>query len=130
MMTGPKEGVGVAEVLVRDETMAGRAIDEWILPDLPDEITARELLRLRVREEVARFYATAGAVFRGLTDFTVRRGQRLDWAAQADAACQAFTRNGFVMIFGRHQVDDLDQLIDLRGDPTVAFVRLVPLVGG
>jgi hypothetical protein len=130
MMTGPKEGVGVAEVLVRDETMAGRAIDEWILPDLPDEITARELLRLRVREEVARFYATAGAVFRGLTDFTVRRGQRLDWAAQADAACQAFTRNGFVMIVGRHQVDDLDQLIDLRGDPTVAFVRLVPLVGG
>jgi len=122
--------VGVAEVLVRDETMAGRAIDEWILPDLPDEITARELLRLRVREEVARFHAAAGAVFRGLTDFTVRRGERLDWTAQADAACAAFTRNGFVMIVGRHQVDDLDQLIDLRGDPTVAFIRLVPLVGG
>jgi len=115
---------------VRDETMAGRAIDEWILPDLPDEITARELLRLRVREEVARFHATAGAAFCGLTAFTVRRGQRLDWATQADAACQAFTRNGFVMIVGRHQVDDLDQLIDLRGDPTVAFIRLVPLVGG
>ncbi|MGW4940199.1 hypothetical protein ACWEOZ_01220 [Actinoplanes sp. NPDC004185] len=130
----------MAEVMVRDETMAGRAIDEWILPDLPDEITARELLRLRVREEVARFHATTGDVFRGLVrpvaaaetpaGFTVRRGQRLDWAAQADAACQAFTRNGFVMIVGRHQVDDLDQLIDLRGDPTVAFIRLVPLVGG
>ncbi|MEU8610768.1 hypothetical protein AB0C29_22540 [Actinoplanes sp. NPDC048791] len=120
----------MAEVMVRDETMAGRAIDEWILPDLPDEITARELLRLRVREEVARFHATAGEAFCGLTAFTVRRGQRLDWTAQADAACQAFARNGFVMIVGRHQVDDLDQLIDLRGDPTVAFIRLVPLVGG
>src|SRR3954466_6124805 len=40
----------VAEVVVRDETMAGRAIGEWVLPDLPDQITARELVRLRVRE--------------------------------------------------------------------------------
>lgn len=130
----------MAEVMVRDETMAGRAIDTWILPDLPDEITARELLRLRVREEVARFHATAGDVFRGLVrpvaadetpaGFQVRAGRRLDWVAQADAACAAFARNGFVMIVGDRQVDDLDQLIDLRRDPTVAFIRLVPLAGG
>jgi hypothetical protein len=31
----------VAEVLVRDETMSGREIEAWVLPD---EITARELL--------------------------------------------------------------------------------------
>ena len=133
-------GVIVAEVLVRDETMAGRALDMWILPDLPDQVTARELLRLRVREEVARFHATAGDIFHGLVrpvaaretpaGFTVRPGQRLDWVAQADAACAAFARNGFVMIVGPRQVDDLDQLIDLRRDPTVAFIRLVPLVGG
>jgi hypothetical protein len=130
----------VAEVMVRDETMTGRELDSWILPDLPTEISARELLRLRVREEVARFHAAAGDVFRGLVrpvgahetsaGFTVRPGQRLDWVAQADAACAAFTRNGFVMIVGTRQVDDLDQIIDLRRDPTVAFIRLVPLVGG
>ncbi len=48
--------------MVRDETMAGRTIDEWILPDLPDEITARELLRLRQAgraRSVARWTASA-----------------------------------------------------------------------
>jgi hypothetical protein len=130
----------VGQVTVRDETMSGNAIESWVLPDLPDEITARELLRLRVREEVARFNATASEVFRGLVrptasqeipaGFVVGKGRRLDWEAQADSACAAFERNGFVMLVGDRQVDDLDEVIDLRQEPTVAFIRLVPLVGG
>jgi hypothetical protein len=131
---------GVVEVIVRDETMSGKAIGSWVLPDLPDEISARELLRLRVREEVARFNAMTNEVFRGLvrpTDsqevpagFVVRKGRRLDWEAQADAACAAFERNGFVMLVDDRQVDNLDEVIDLRRESTVAFIRLVPLVGG
>jgi hypothetical protein len=130
----------MADVTVRDETMSGRAVDSWVLPDLPDEITVRELLRLRVREEVARFNAAGDGVFRGLVrpadaaetpdGFAVGRGRRLDWTAQADVACAAFERNGFVMLVGDGQVDALDELIDLRGDTTVAFIRLVALVGG
>jgi len=67
-------------------------------------------LGFRAREEVARFHATAGDVFHGLVrpaaaretpaGFTARPGKRFDWVAQADAACTAFTRNGFVMIVG------------------------------
>ena len=125
----------MAEVLVRDETMAGKAIETWILPDLPDEITARELLRLRIRDEVARHNAAPAPVFRGLVSPptphpTVGTQRRIDWTAQADAACAAFAHNAFVMIVGASQVEELDQVIDLRSDPTVAFIRLVPLVGG
>ena len=135
----------VAEVLVRDETMTGREIESWMLPGLPDEITARELVRLRVREEVARFNASGGGAFRGLvrpsrssSASAVSAGAgsagassgRIDWEAQAEVACAAFAGNGFVMIVGKRQVEDLDEVIDLRWTPSVAFIRLVPLVGG
>lgn len=130
----------VAEVLVRDETMTGREIESWMLPGLPDEITARELVRLRVREEVARFNASGGGAFRGLvrpsrssSASAVSAGAssgRIDWEAQAEVACAAFAGNGFVMIVGERQVEDLDEVIDLRWTPSVAFIRLVPLVGG
>ena len=125
---------------MRDETMTGREIGSWILPGLPERITARELLRLRVREEVARFNAAGGPVFHGLVrpaaatetarGFELPAGGRVDWTAQADAACAAFERNGFVMIVGDRQVERLDQIIDLRRDAEVSFIRLVPLVGG
>ena len=130
----------MASVTVRDETATGRRVDTWVLPDLPTSISARELVRLRVREEVARFNAARGERFHGLvqpTDaeatlngYRVRQGRRLDWRRQADAACTAFRHNGFVMFVGDHQIGGLDEVIDLCTDPEVAFVKLVPLVGG
>lgn len=130
----------MATVTVRDETATGRAIDQWPLAGLPERISARELVRLRVREEVARFNADQTDLFRGLvrpTDaestwngYRVGQGRRLDWERQADAACAAFARNGFVLLVGDRQVEDLDEEIDLLAEPEVAFVRLVALVGG
>jgi len=130
----------MATVTVRDETLSGRVIDRWTLPDLPTSITCGELVRLRVREEVARFNAAMPDVYTGLvqpTDtestlngYRMREKRRLNWEVQADAACVAFGRNGFVMLVGDHQVEDLDEVIDLSGDPEVSFVKLVPLVGG
>ncbi|MEV7331923.1 hypothetical protein [Micromonospora sp. NPDC093244] len=77
---------------------------------LPERISARELVRLRVREEVVRFTADQADVFRGLVRptgaeatfncYRVGRGRRLDWKRQADAACAAFARNGFVLLVG------------------------------
>lgn len=130
----------MATVTVRDETATGRAIDQWPLAGLPERISARDLVRLRVREEVARFNADRTDLFRGLvrpTDaeatgngYRVGQGRRLDWERQADAACAAFVRNGFVLLVGDRQVEDLDEEIDLLAEPEVAFVRLVALVGG
>jgi len=130
----------MAEALMRDETMSGRELDAWILPGLPDLITAGELVRLRVREEVARFNANGGDLFQGLVrpaaaaetpqGAKLPAGTRIDWVAQAEAACSAFARNGFVMLTGDRQIDDLNELIDLRRDSEISFIRLIPLVGG
>ena len=43
---------------------------------------------------------------------------------------QAFASNGFLVLVGGKQVDDLDVELDLGVDTDVCFVRLVPLVGG
>ncbi|MCW6010107.1 hypothetical protein K1W54_37010 [Micromonospora sp. CPCC 205371] len=76
----------------------------------------RELIRLRVREEVARHNAHATTP--------------VAWEPQADSAVAAFARNGFFVFVGDRQVDDLDEELSLDEASDVAFVRLVPLVGG
>jgi hypothetical protein len=94
----------VVDVKVRDETMTGREIESWVLPGLPGEITARELVRL-----------------------WIDAGDKPVAEEQIDAA---FAHNGFVMIAGNRQVDDLDEVIDLTRAAEVSFIRLVPLAGG
>ncbi|MFF5208646.1 hypothetical protein [Streptosporangium sp. NPDC000396] len=129
----------MAAVTFRDETATGKPIEEFTLPDLPESISARELVRLRVREEVARYNAAPSARFNGLVrpmDAEVelngyRMGaRRIDWEKQADIAERAFQRNGFVLLIGERQVEDLSEVIDLTADPVVSFIKLVPLVGG
>ncbi|WP_459804029.1 hypothetical protein [Herbidospora sp. RD11066] len=130
----------MALVTFRDETATGRALAEFSLPDLPERISARELVRLRVREEVARYNAAPSEHFRGLVKpteaeaelngYRMRSVRKLDWERQADAAEAAFTRNGFLLLIGDRQILDLDAEIDLLTDPVVSFVKLVPLVGG
>ncbi|MFC5818767.1 MULTISPECIES: hypothetical protein [Nonomuraea] len=127
-------------VTFRDETATGRALEEFSLPGLPERISARELVRLRVREEVARHNAAPSHHFRGLvkpTDaetelngYRMRTARRLDWERQADAAEAAFARNGFLLLVGDRQIEDLDEEVVLTTDPVVSFVKLVPLVGG
>ncbi|WP_371785552.1 hypothetical protein [Streptosporangium subroseum] len=39
----------MAPVTFRDEIATGKALAEFTLPDLPERISARELVRLRVR---------------------------------------------------------------------------------
>jgi hypothetical protein len=130
----------MASVTFRDETATGRRIDETSLPDLPDSMTVRELIRLRVREEVARHNARPADRFNGLVrpddaeielnGYRLREARRIDWERQADIAERAFLSNGFFMLAGDRQVEDLDEIIDLTADPELVFIKLVPLIGG
>ncbi|WP_326643651.1 hypothetical protein OG884_07920 [Streptosporangium sp. NBC_01755] len=130
----------MATVTFRDETAAGKPKEEFTLPDLPESISARELVRLRVREEVARYNEAPAARFNGLVrpedaevelnGYRMGAKRRIDWERQADTAERAFQRNGFVLLIGERQIDDLSETVDLTCDPVVSFIKLVPLVGG
>lgn len=118
-------------VTIADETASGRETARMLLDDVPNPILLRDLIRHRVREEVARFNASPGPNFSGLvqpTDseatlngYALRCLRRLDPEAQAEAALMAFTRNGFFVFVADRQVDDLDEELALRlGRPRTA----------
>ncbi|TDD84277.1 hypothetical protein E1293_13215 [Actinomadura darangshiensis] len=127
-------------VKFKDETATGAAVAEFQVAGLPDRMTVRELIRLRVREEVARHNARPSDRFSGLVrpddaeaelnGYRLREPRRLDWERQAGIAERAFLSNGFFVLAGDRQVEDLDEEIDLTGDPDLVFVKLVPLAGG
>ncbi|TYB42775.1 hypothetical protein [Actinomadura chibensis] len=127
-------------VTFRDETATGKPVAEVTVEGLPDRMTVRELIRLRVREEVARHNARPSERFRGLVrpddaeaelnGYRLPGPRRLDWERQAEIAERAFRGNGFFVLAGDRQVDDLDEEVDLTADPDLVFVKLVPLVGG
>jgi hypothetical protein len=110
------------------------------LADVPNPVTLGELIRHRVREEVARYNAKPDDRFNGLVapsdaewtlnGYRLRRPRVLDWEAQAKVTLDSFAHNGFFVFVGDRQVDDLDELLTLAESNDVSFVRLVPLVGG
>jgi hypothetical protein len=100
----------------------------------------RELIRSRVYQEVTEYNAKHPGYFRGLkqpTDaeltlngYKLRAARRLNWEEQYERALKAFESNGFLLLVDDRQVTDLDEVVDLRHNSTVTFLKLVPLVGG
>ncbi|CAM5551732.1 hypothetical protein GCM10010329_26110 [Streptomyces spiroverticillatus] len=131
----------MAGVTFRDETATGRPVAAAFGADgLPERMTVRELIRLRVREEVARYHADPGSHFRGLVrpeaaeadlnGYRMPEPRRLDWHRQAAVAERAFLSNGFFVLVGDRQVEELEEVVELGEGTEVVFVRLVALAGG
>lgn len=127
-------------VTVRDETSRGEALHSFDL-ELPDPtITARELIRARVYEEVRAHNRSAAERFHGLVQpsgterdlngYRFKKRRPLDWQKQVEVALEAFESNGFLLLVDDQQVTSLDEEVHLRPDSRVSFLKLVPLVGG
>lgn len=127
-------------VTVHDQSSTGRVSGAVTLSDVPAASTLRDLIRTRVREEVASYNAGPKPVFEGLVmpegatlalgGFAMPRPRPIDWERHADQAIESFGRNGFFVLVDDRQVTDLDEELALTADSDVRFVRLVALVGG
>lgn len=123
-----------------DETTAGERADAWHLEIFEERLALRELIRRRVFQEVAEHNATMPVVFRGLVQpgdtertlngFRMREPRRVDPEEQFARAVEAFGRNGFVVLVADRQVEELDDVVDLRQGTEITFLKLVALVGG
>jgi hypothetical protein len=139
----------MATLTIRDETATGKTTGELTLDVLDESITVRELIRSRVYQEVQdhnrrRAQAVEATIpFNGLVTPSdeeralnaaaatqTRRAREVDWKKQFDVACHAFEHNGFFILVDDKQAESLDELMALRHDTKVSFVRLMPLVGG
>jgi len=127
-------------VVIKDQSGAGKVAASITLEGLDSSITLRDLIRTRVREEVARYNATPADIFQGLVmpdgaqpapeGFRMPTRRRVEWEQQADRALDAFGRNCFFILAGGRQVTDLDEILELTAESDIRFLRLVQLVGG
>jgi hypothetical protein len=139
----------MATLTITDDTASGETTNTLTLDILDETITVRELIRSRVYQEVQDFNRRLQAAderveaFRGLVtprdEERMLNGQprarrrnvkEIDWKEQFDVACHAFERNGFFLLIDDRQAESLDEVVTLRHDTRVSFVRLMPLVGG
>jgi len=132
--------MGAATILLCDETPTGERTNAIHLSLASERITARELIERRVRTEVETHNRDGGEYYRGLVTprdaevalngVRLRKKRHLDADEQCRVACEAFERNGFFMLAGDRQIEELDETIVVTPGLEVTFVRLVPLVGG
>ena len=105
-----------------------------------EKITVRELIRLRVFQEVEAFNSQQPAVFRllvqpgeteqTLNGFKFSKPRQVNAQKQFDKAIETFEINGFLVLVDDQQVEALDDEISLHPETNIAFLKLVPLVGG
>ena len=129
-------------VAIRDQAGSRSSAIDAIELEVPAALTMRDLIRTRVREEVALANAAAqrGVEFRTLVQpvdaevtlngYRLKSKRPIDWERQAEKAEDAFRRNGFFVLVDGRQVEELDEELALTTDSDIRFVRLTPLVGG
>jgi hypothetical protein len=121
-----------------DETTSGKRRSAGDFRFDTEILTLRELIRRRIQQEVERFNRSDAEVFRGLIEPEetekilngVRERPVLDCGKQYAKAITAFEGNGFLVLVDDRQIADLDQALHLTAQSRVAFLKLVPLVGG
>ncbi|HEU5119157.1 MAG TPA: hypothetical protein VFT74_21385 [Isosphaeraceae bacterium] len=129
-------------VKVRDENTAGTISHELMVEMLTERVTARELIRSRVYQEVQDYNLKQhqSGPFRGLvqpeeTEQLLNGPQKktarsIDWKKQFDRALEAFESSQMLLLIDDRQVESLDEEFEIRPDSVATFLRLTLLVGG
>jgi hypothetical protein len=128
-------------ITIFDESTAGKAATSFILELDTRQLSARNLIRQRVQQEVAKFNAQQRpGIFQGLiqpTDtetelngYRLKKFRTLDWERQFETAVKSFEANGFFLLVDGKQVETLEEELELHSTSMVQFIKLVPLVGG
>ena len=132
-------------ITIRDESTSGDVYHEQPLEFPSEHITARELIRERVYQEVQDFNRKQGdAIFRGLVqptdtervlnggpqEYRLKKHRDIDWKQQFENAITAFSRNGFFILVDNQQVEDLDQQFEISSKTQINYVKLTMRVGG
>lgn len=129
-------------LLVEDKTPATlRTLGPTFSLVVPESCrTVRDLIRARVQQEVEAYNAAQPEFFRTLVQpaeaevtlngFRMVMKRQLNWETQFEKAVEAFEGNGFIVLIDGHQFDSLDDPIDTNTIKSVAFLKLMPLVGG
>lgn len=128
-------------MIIVDETLTGDRLNSFTLESVDERMTVREIIRARIWQEVHEYNAARQIkAFQGLVhpvDAEIRLNRprseafkAIEWETQYQLAIRAFESNGFFVIVGDRQAENLDETFDVKAETEIGFVKLVPLVGG
>jgi len=142
----------MATLFISDEKLGRPKEPALTIHCLTEALTVRELIRQRVYQEVQDYnHSVATESSKPLpkllvtpTEMETRLNARspniapnrpskrreIRWEDQFELACRAFESNGFFVLIGDRQAEELDEEFSVALDTEIIFVKLVPLVGG
>lgn len=125
---------------ISDENFPGTVAHQCQIEFETPQVTVEEIIRQRVIQEVENYQQQQGLqAFIGLVTpekiSSKLKGQeplpaRIDTEQQVYIALDSFQKNGFFLLIDNLQAENLNQLITLREDTTITFLKLTPLIGG
>ncbi len=125
---------------IKDETFAGKILNEIELEFRTETVTVRDIITERVFKEVSNYNSKLPEYFNGLVEptdaertlngYKLKPKQVIDAEKQAYIALDAFQKNGFFLLIDTIQSESLEQEVLLRMDTKISFIKLTPLVGG
>ena len=125
---------------LRDENFSGKLLRETPVSFLADEVTVKDIIEARVRQEVEAYNSRLPEYFNGLIEptaaeqtlngYRLRDHKTIDAEKQVYVALDAFQKNGFFVLVDNRQCNSLDQAVRLQETTQIGFIKLTPLVGG
>ena len=126
----------MATISIVDAALSGER-HVWSFDTGDERVPLREIIRWRVREEVAARRLKLSGVLpqpspieRTLNGPRAPKAPTIDLEAEYTRALDAVAAHQVVVLVNDTQVDDLDALIATEAGCEVTFLRLTPLVGG
>lgn len=133
----------LATLTVQDHSLGGQVLNELFLKFRNNRISVAELIEQRVRAEVDDYNQRADQAVSCHNLVTPTETEQLlngspkgkkrpliNADKQVATALAAFRQNGFFVLADNRQLENLDDMIYLRDDLVVSFIKLTPLVGG
>ncbi|MEZ4772893.1 MAG: hypothetical protein R3D00_06900 [Bacteroidia bacterium] len=124
---------------IHDETTAGSILNQVKLKLNSENISASELIRARIFQEVNEYNHKRPEYYRGLVQpahaevvlngYKLNRKHRLDPEILFGIAMAAFQRNEFVIVVNEKQINDPDYSIPVCPQTKVSFLKLTSMVG-
>jgi hypothetical protein len=127
-------------LIVKDETFAGKILREISLEFKSEMVSVREIITERVLQEVEIYNHKLPEYFNGLIEpteaektlngYKLKPKKLIDGEKQVYTALDAFQKNGFFMLVDSIQAESLEQMLELKPNTQISFIKLTPLVGG
>ncbi len=127
-------------ITIKDETFAGKILNEITLNFKSELVTVKEIIEQRVTQEVDNYNNKQSGYFNGLIEptdaektingYKLKPKKVIDAEKQVYIALESFMKNGYFVLVDNIQSENLEQEVLLSSNTTVSFVKLTPLIGG